>query len=60
MKWLVDLRGEKSQACIAKEVGVSQQYYSLVESGKRTPSVPVAKKIAAILGFEWTRFFDYG
>lgn len=58
MDWLVELRGNRSQASVAKDAGVTQQYYSLVESGKRSPSVPTAKKIAATLGFDWTRFFE--
>ena len=28
------------------------------ETGKSTPSVRVAKKIAAVLGVEWTRFYE--
>jgi len=29
-----------------------------IENGNANPSVKVAKKIAAVLGFDWTRFFD--
>lgn len=39
-------------------VGISQQMYSKIERGEGNPSVDVAKKIAAVLGFEWTRFYD--
>lgn len=56
--WLIDLRGKKTQQLIADQCGISQNFYSWIEQGKRTPSVDVAKKIAAALGFEWTRFFD--
>jgi len=29
-----------------------------IENGNANPSVKVAKKIAAVLGFDWTRFYD--
>jgi putative transcriptional regulator len=29
-----------------------------VENGNANPSVEVAKKIAAVLGFNWTLFFE--
>lgn len=56
--WLKDKRQNKSQELIAKMVGISQQMYSKIERGEGNPSVDVAKKIAAVLGFEWTRFYD--
>lgn len=43
---------------IALQSGISQQHYSLIERGERRPSVEVAKRIAATLGFEWTRFYE--
>ncbi|HOQ07045.1 MAG TPA: helix-turn-helix transcriptional regulator [Clostridiales bacterium] len=55
-EWLIRLRGKRSQAEVAAECGVSQQFYSAIELGERRPSVEVAKKIAAVLGFNWTRF----
>lgn len=58
MKWLEEKRGKKSQKQVAKEAGITQQHYSLIEHGDRKPSVPVAKKIAAVLGFDWTRFYE--
>jgi DNA-binding XRE family transcriptional regulator len=30
----------------------------MIEGGHRNPSVDVAKKIAAVLGFDWIRFYD--
>ena len=58
--WLRTLRKDKgvTQAALAKKVGVSQVALCNIESGKRRPSVDVAKKIAAVLGFEWTRFYE--
>lgn len=60
MDWLKDLRSKAglSGESIAKRAEVTQQYYSFIENGKRRPSVAVAKRIAAILGFEWTKFFE--
>ena len=29
-----------------------------IENGNANPSVKVAKKIAAVLGFDWTMFFE--
>lgn len=57
-EWLIKLRGNTSQAEIAKKCGISQNFYSWIELGERRPSVETAKKIAAVLGFEWTRFFE--
>jgi putative transcriptional regulator len=57
-KWLIDIRNGRAQAQIAEAAGISQQMYSAIELGERRPSVDVAKKIAAVLGFKWTRFFE--
>lgn len=59
-KWLKQMRLEKclSQEQIAEQVGISQQFYSFIENGDRTPSVETAQAIANVLGFLWTRFFE--
>jgi len=57
-KWLIDIRNGRTQAQIAEAVGISQQMYSFIELGERRPSVEVAKKIASVMGFNWTRFFE--
>ena len=57
-KWLIELRKGYTQTQIAEAVGITQQMYSAVELGVRRPSVDVAKKIAAVMGFKWTRFFE--
>ena len=51
-------RSGKSQEDVAHEVGLSRAGYANIEAGKRNPSVSVAKKIAAALGFDWTRFYE--
>lgn len=56
--WLRKLRGAKSQKDIAEACGITQQMYCLIELGERRPSVEVAKKIAAVLDFDWILFFE--
>lgn len=58
--WLIDARKQKgeSQKDVAGQVGIAQATYCLIESGKRRPSPEVAKRIAAILDFDWTLFYD--
>ena len=47
-----------TQQQLAELVGVDRTLISKIESGSATPSVTTAKKIAAVLGFNWTRFFE--
>lgn len=42
---------------VSDSCGISEGFYSMIESGERRPSVETAKKIAAVLGFDWTMFF---
>ena len=60
MKWLIDKRRHSglSQARLAEKAEISQSFLAEIERGKKRPSVPVAKKIAAVLGFDWTRFYE--
>ena len=46
-----------TQEQLAQYVGVSQSSIVQLENGNRKPSVKVAKRIASILGFDWTDFF---
>ena len=59
-KWLKNIRIKKgltqSDVAIASNVNVTM--ISKIELGERRPSPETAKKIAAVLGFEWTRFFE--
>lgn len=43
---------------LAEKCGITEQYICMIETGQRLPSVPVAKRIAAALGVEWTRFYE--
>lgn len=59
MKWLKHIRidADMTQIEVASAVGITQQMYWMIENGERRPSVETAKKIAAVLGFDWTMFF---
>lgn len=46
-----------TQKQVAELAKVSEEYISLIESGKRKPSVKVAKKLGAVLDIQWTIFF---
>lgn len=59
-EWLAEMRKAtgKSQKELASEAGIAQSTLGSIESGNRNPSVELAKKIAAVLDFPWTRFFE--
>ncbi len=59
-QWLVDIRGDRTQEAVAFDAGVARSYYTQIETGARNPSVSMAKKIASVLGFDWTLFFTAG
>lgn len=58
--WLFEIRKAKQMSGedIARDVGISYKSYNAYENNRRRPSVETAKKIAAVLGFPWTRFFE--
>jgi len=58
-KSLHDIRIRKglTQEQVADLCGIRRPYYTMIEQGKRRPSVIVAQKIGAVLGFDWTIFF---
>ena len=60
--WLMAIRKNKglSQAEVAKRANISQSYYAEIETGARGKGmkVPIAKAIADVLEFEWTRFYE--
>lgn len=49
-KNLVELRGKKSQALVAKELGIAQSTYAMYEIGKRIPTDEIKIKIAEYFG----------
>lgn len=58
--WLKEKRNKKgiSQGCVAEKIGITRVSYSRIENGERNPSVETAKKIADVLGFDWTQFYE--
>lgn len=64
LKWLKEIRIGLglSQKQVALAANISQQYYGHIESGFRGKKLPVATAmaIAAVLHFDWKRFYDDG
>lgn len=58
--WLTNKRKKKqiSQEKLAVRCNVSQVTIARIESGERRPSPKLAKKIAKVLDFDWTKFYD--
>lgn len=56
--WLIALRDGKTQAEMAKMLGISQQMYCAIEAGKRNPRIKRAKEMAQVLGIPWIKFYD--
>lgn len=58
-QWLKDARIHKglTQKKVSELIEISQPSYHQIECGDNNPSVETAKKIAAVLGFDWTEFF---
>ena len=54
------LRKEKklTQAELAQVLGVSQRMIAACEAGERRPSPGLAQRIGAVLGMDWTEFFE--
>lgn len=57
--WLKAIRVKcgLSQKHVSDVVGISQAAYCTIENGGTNPAVDTAKKIAEVLGFDWTRFY---
>jgi putative transcriptional regulator len=47
-----------TQQQLADRVGVDRTLISKIESGDSPPRVPTAKKIAEVLDFDWTLFYE--
>lgn len=60
MDWLRAARvtANLTQEEMSGRVGIARGAYANIETGERRPSVKTAKKIAAVLGFNWTKFFE--
>ena len=60
-QWLINLRGNNTQGCIAEKLGISQQYYSYIESGERQKkmSIQMCKRIADVFGISVEEVIRY-
>lgn len=62
MNILLDKRKKMgyTQKDVASKVGITRQFYTMIESNKRRPSPEVALKIAQLLGFEdeWFKLLE--
>jgi transcriptional regulator with XRE-family HTH domain len=47
-----------SQTDVAERADIARNYLSEIETGERTPSVPVAKRLGPVLGLPWTIFYE--
>ena len=59
-RWLIALREDQgmTQGAVAAAAGIAQPSYFEIEKGLSTPKPETAKRIGAVLGFDWTRFYD--
>jgi putative transcriptional regulator len=59
-EWLVSKRNKLglTQAEVATKAGIARTTYAMIETGERNATVVNAKKIADVLQFKWTLFFD--
>lgn len=58
--WLEELRKDQkcSQSDIGKQLGITRQAYTHIETGTRNPSLFVALRLSLILGFDPLLFLD--
>lgn len=59
-EWLVERRKQLNytQAEVAAAAKIAQPTYCNIETGKKSLKPPTAKRIAEVLKFPWTQFFD--
>ena len=51
-------KGHMTQTELSERSGVNRTSISNIECGKIVPSTRTAKKLAAVLGFDWREFYD--
>ncbi|WP_099157304.1 helix-turn-helix transcriptional regulator [Virgibacillus ndiopensis] len=56
-KILINCRGEQSRQEVAKQLKITPQMLGAIERGDRTPSLPLAKKIADYYGLSVDEIF---
>lgn len=57
--WLISIRVQLNftQQKVSDKTNIPRSTYAEYEIGRRNPTVENAKKIADVLGFDWTLFF---
>lgn len=60
LEWLKAYRETAglTQLQVAKKAKIHRGYYSMIESGHRSPGLKLAKRLGIILNFDWTLFFN--
>ena len=58
--WLKQIResSKQTQQEVADKAKISRPYYTRIEKGEYEIPISTAKRIAAVLGFDWTLFFE--
>lgn len=59
-EWLIEARKKKhmTQKAVSDAVGVKPPTYWSYERGNINPTPAKAQRIAAVLGFDWTAFYQ--
>ena len=62
---MIDLKAYRERAGMTQEKlsevsGVKRTTIAMIETGKNTPSVSNAKKLASALRFDWFEFYEEG
>ena len=62
---LIDLKAIRKErgmtgAALGEKAKVSKSALSMIETGRRRPSVDLAKRLGTALGVDWTLFFEDG
>lgn len=57
--WLSDKRRAQGMTVYdaAEAAGIAQSYYTMIETGTRSPGVEVARRLGAAMGFDWRRLY---
>lgn len=55
---LIELRGRRSQESVAAYLKITRQMLSAIETGERTPSLELAKRISSFYGVPVDELFS--
>jgi len=59
-EWLLEFRKKErlTQEEVAKKAGIARSYYTKIEGGLYEVPVKTAAKIAVVLNFDWSFFYE--